>query len=130
MKIGITGQPGFVGTHLYNYFGLQPEVERIPFKDEYFESEETLQNFVKQCDVIVHLAAMNRHNDPQVLYETNIRLVRQLLMPANPQIQNRTFCFHHLRRKIGIICTENRSMKDERCLKIGQCETMHALRVL
>ncbi len=79
MKIGITGQPGFVGTHLYNYFGLQPEVERIPFKDEYFESEETLQNFVKQCDVIVHLAAMNRHNDPQVLYETNIRLVRQVI---------------------------------------------------
>ncbi len=79
MKIGITGQPGFVGTHLYNYLGLQPEVERIPFKDEYFKSEKTLQNFVKQCDVIVHLAAMNRHNDPQVLYETNIKLVRQVI---------------------------------------------------
>ena len=79
LKIGITGQPGFVGTHLYNYLGLQENVERIPFKDEYFESEETLQNFVKQCDVIVHLAAMNRHNDPQVLYETNIRLVRQVI---------------------------------------------------
>ena len=29
--------------------------------------------------MIVHLAAMNRHNDPQVIYETNIRLVRQLI---------------------------------------------------
>jgi len=79
MKIGITGQPGFVGTHLYNYLGLQEEMERIPFKDEYFESDETLQDFVKQCDVIVHLAAMNRHNDPQVIYDTNIRLVKQLI---------------------------------------------------
>ncbi len=79
LKIGITGQPGFVGTHLYNYLGLQTNVERIPFKDEYFESEETLNNFVKQCDVIVHLAAMNRHPDPQVIYETNINLVKKLI---------------------------------------------------
>ena len=79
MKIGITGQPGFVGTHLYNYLGLQPEVERIPFKDEYFDSEETLNAFVKKCDVIVHLAAMNRHPDPQVIYETNINLVKKLI---------------------------------------------------
>lgn len=79
MKIGITGQPGFVGTHLYNYLGLQPEVERIPFKDEYFDSQETLNTFVKQCDVIVHLAAMNRHPDPQVIYETNINLVQKLI---------------------------------------------------
>ena len=79
MKIGITGQPGFVGTHLYNYLGLQLEVERIPFKDEYFDSEDTLNAFVKQCDVIVHLAAMNRHPDPQVIYETNITLVKKLI---------------------------------------------------
>ena len=79
LKIGITGQPGFVGTHLYNYLGLQPEVERIPFKDEYFDSEKTLQNFVRQCDVIVHLAAMNRHPDPQVIYKTNINLVKKLI---------------------------------------------------
>ena len=73
IKIGITGQAGFVGTHLYNTLGLYPEkFERIPFEDDYFLSEETLQDFVKQCDVIVHLAAMNRHNDPQVLYKTNI----------------------------------------------------------
>ena len=79
MKIGITGQPGFVGTHLYNFLGLQEEVERIPFKDEFFNSEKALQDFVKQCDVIVHLAAMNRHNDPKVIYDTNIRLVKQLI---------------------------------------------------
>jgi len=79
LRIGITGQPGFVGTHLYNELGLLPEVERVPFEDAYFQSEEKLQAFVKQCDVIVHLAAMNRHDDLDVLYRTNVGLCRQLI---------------------------------------------------
>lgn len=80
IKIGITGQAGFVGTHLYNTLGLYPDrYERIPFEDAYFQNIEKLQNFVKQCDVIVHLAAMNRHNDPDVIYNTNIGLVKQLI---------------------------------------------------
>lgn len=78
--VGITGQSGFVGTHLYNILGLFPDkYKRIPFEDAYFQSQNTLRDFVKQCDVIVHLAAMNRHPDPQILYETNIRLVRDLI---------------------------------------------------
>jgi len=79
IRIGITGQTGFVGTHLYNYLGLQENVERIPFKDEYFQHIELLLAFVKSCDVIVHLAAMNRHGDPQVIYDTNINLVEKLI---------------------------------------------------
>ena len=79
-KIGITGQAGFVGTHLYNTLGLQPDkFERIPFEDSYFEDVEKLKSFVAQCDTIVHLAAMNRHNDPEVIYETNIGLVKKLI---------------------------------------------------
>lgn len=80
IKVGITGQSGFVGTHLYNTLGLQPDkFERIPFEDAYFTIPGKLEEFVQQCDVIVHLAAMNRHNDPQVIYETNLRLVKQLI---------------------------------------------------
>lgn len=80
LKVGITGQPGFVGTHLYNTLGLSPdEFERISFADSFFQDEVALRGFVKQCDVIVHLAAMNRHPDPQVIYETNLLLVRQLI---------------------------------------------------
>ncbi len=80
IKIGITGQAGFVGTHLYNTLGLNPEkFERIPFKDEYFSDDSKLNAFVKNCDAIVHLAAMNRHNDPQVIYDTNIQLVKKLI---------------------------------------------------
>ena len=80
LRIGITGQPGFVGTYLYDMLGLYPDIYfRVPFEDDFFQSEELLRGFVRQCDVIVHLAAMNRHPDPQVLYETNISLVRDLI---------------------------------------------------
>lgn len=80
IKIGITGQSGFIGTHLFNTLGLHPgKFERIPFEDEYFYDEARLNKFVSDCDAIVHLAAMNRHNDPEVIYETNIRLVKQLI---------------------------------------------------
>jgi UDP-2-acetamido-2,6-beta-L-arabino-hexul-4-ose reductase len=80
IKIGITGQAGFMGTHLYNTLGLHPQqFERVTFEDSFFEQEEKLADFVKSCDAIVHLAAMNRHGDPQVIYDTNIRLVKQLI---------------------------------------------------
>lgn len=80
IRIGITGQSGFVGTHLYTTLGLYPdEFQRIPFEDSYFQNDLKLRAFVKQCDVIVHLAAMNRHPDARVLYETNVHLVNQLV---------------------------------------------------
>ncbi|HSV88902.1 MAG TPA: NAD-dependent epimerase/dehydratase family protein, partial [Bacteroidales bacterium] len=80
IKVGITGQAGFIGTHLYNTLGLYPDsFERIPFDDSFFQDETRLQDFVHSCDAIVHLAAMNRHGDPQVIYNTNIGLVKQLI---------------------------------------------------
>ena len=80
LKVGITGQTGFVGTHLYNTLGLYPQkFTRIHFEDEFFQNKSNLENFVSECDAIVHLAAMNRHNNPQVIYETNIGLVKQLI---------------------------------------------------
>lgn len=79
-KIGITGQKGFVGTHLYNTLGLNPEeFERIDFSKNYFDNVEALDVFVEQCDVIVHLAAMNRHPDPEVIYKNNVELVEKLV---------------------------------------------------
>jgi hypothetical protein len=80
INIGITGQAGFMGTHLYNYLGLKKDdVNRIPFRDEYFSDEKVMEDFVRQCDVIVHLAALNRHNDPDAIYNTNIELVGKLI---------------------------------------------------
>lgn len=78
-KVGITGQSGFMGTHLFNFLSLKEEIELVPFEDDYFKNDASLCSFVKQCDSIVHLAAMNRHGDPQVIYDTNISLVKQLI---------------------------------------------------
>ena len=79
-KIGITGQSGFVGTHLYNTLGLFPEAyERVSFQDSFFKDQDVLDSFVSNCDVIVHLAGVNRHEDPEVLYQTNIDLAQQIV---------------------------------------------------
>lgn len=79
-RIGITGQNGFVGQHLYNTLGLHPEeFQRIKFQKEFFEDDSKLDEFVAQCDVIVHLAAMNRHESEQFIYETNVKLANQLV---------------------------------------------------
>lgn len=81
LKIGITGQAGFVGKHLYNTLALfQEEFERVDFQKEFFDDEHKLNEFVSTCDVIVHLAAMNRHNDPQVIYDANVGLATKLVL--------------------------------------------------
>jgi UDP-2-acetamido-2,6-beta-L-arabino-hexul-4-ose reductase len=78
-KIGITGQSGFVGSHLYNTFGLNHQkYERIKFDKLFFTNDDLLDEFVGQCDVIVHLAGMNRHPDQEVIYQTNIELANKL----------------------------------------------------
>lgn len=80
LTIGITGQKGFIGKHLYNSIGLLTEAYKlIDFNRSFFENEPELDAFVLQCDVIVHLAALNRHSDPEVIYNTNIRLVENLI---------------------------------------------------
>lgn len=79
-RIGITGQSGFIGTHLFNYLALRKEeFELIPFEDSYFSAKEKLLDFVKKCEVVVHLAAMNRHSDANFIYDTNINLTKQLI---------------------------------------------------
>ncbi len=79
MKIGITGQNGFVGNHLAQTLALDASIEMVPFERDFFEDPKALEGFVSQCDAVVHLAAMNRHPDPEVIYATNVSLVEQLL---------------------------------------------------
>lgn len=76
--MGITGESGFIGTHLNNYLKTKPdEIELILFSGS-FQDLGDLSHFCSQCDVIIHLAAMNR-GDPNALYNMNISLVKQLI---------------------------------------------------
>jgi UDP-2-acetamido-2,6-beta-L-arabino-hexul-4-ose reductase len=78
-RIGITGQAGFVGTHLFSWLKTKKDVTLIPFEDACFETPERLAGFVEQCDVVVHLAAVNRCDSEEELYLTNLRLIKQLI---------------------------------------------------
>lgn len=79
IKVGITGQAGFMGSHLYNYLGTKENIKLVSFKRSFFENDADLKAFVSQCDVILHIAAMNRHEDQQVIYNTNVELVNKLI---------------------------------------------------
>ena len=79
-SIGITGHNGFIGSHLFNRLSLmKDEFSLVPFDKSYFEDSKKLIEWVKKCDVIVHLAAKNRHNEPEVIFNTNISLVEKLI---------------------------------------------------
>ena len=78
MKVGITGQSGFLGYHLYQNLALRDDIELIDFKRDFFDSMGALQEFVGSCDVIVHLAGLNRHNDPDTIMEVNTGLAKKL----------------------------------------------------
>lgn len=80
IHIGITGKEGFVGSHLANTLGLEPDkYTLVDFQRTWFHEPEQLDTFVTACDAIVHLAALNRHDDPVVIYETNKELVKALV---------------------------------------------------
>ena len=77
--IGITGQSGFIGSHLYSFFDRKDGLGCIPFLDEYFDQDSLLDRFTSKCDVIFHLASVHRDPDPVKLYEENIALTDKLL---------------------------------------------------
>jgi len=84
IRVGITGQSGFIGTHLYNKLSIdKSNYQLIPFSDDYFDNDKILTDFVSHCDVIVHLAAVNRHHNPDEIYSTNILLVEKLIAALN-----------------------------------------------
>lgn len=80
LKIGITGENGFIGQHLKRTLQLTPEkFQVISFQKSFFENPAQLANWVGQCDVIYHLAAMNRHESQETLFQHNVSLVDSLV---------------------------------------------------
>ncbi|MBN2571485.1 MAG: NAD-dependent epimerase/dehydratase family protein, partial [Ignavibacteriales bacterium] len=51
----------------------------ILFNDNYFDSLEILSDFVQECDCIIHLAGVNRHNEASEIYNKNIELTDKLI---------------------------------------------------
>lgn len=80
IKVGITGQSGFIGSHLYNTLGLHKDkFKRIPFKKEYFNDEKNLREFINSCDVIFHFAAVIKGEEKKAIKNINFDLMKKLL---------------------------------------------------
>jgi UDP-2-acetamido-2,6-beta-L-arabino-hexul-4-ose reductase len=87
LKIGITGQNGFIGYHLAHTIKYKlSEHSLVTFQRSLFEQEDSLSTFVSSCDVIVHLAGVNRAETDEEVYDANIKLntvLKKALVDAN-----------------------------------------------
>jgi UDP-2-acetamido-2,6-beta-L-arabino-hexul-4-ose reductase len=84
IKVGITGSNGFIGSHLCNKLTLRGQKFEISqLKREWFQNKSKLDLFVSNCDVIVHLAGINRNINDRVIYDTNLLLANELINSFN-----------------------------------------------
>ena len=87
MRIGVIGQNGFIGYHLTQTIKYQcSDFTLVPFQKSFFQDVSALQTFVSSCDVIVHLAGVNRAQTDQEVYHGNMQLASALktaLVAAN-----------------------------------------------
>jgi len=80
IKVGVTGSNGFIGWHMCRSLELNTsKFELIEFKRDWFDENINLDSFVSKCDIIVHLAGLNRHSDERAIYDTNVGLAVKLV---------------------------------------------------
>jgi UDP-2-acetamido-2,6-beta-L-arabino-hexul-4-ose reductase len=80
IKVGVTGSNGFIGWHLCRSLELDAnKFELIEFKRDWFNENINLDSFVSKCDIIVHLAGLNRHSEESAIYDTNVGLAVKLV---------------------------------------------------
>ena len=78
-KIGITGHNGFLGNYIKNSIKYNfQDFQIVDFKRPFFQNDSAMSNFVNSCDVIIHLAGLNRHNSSEEIEKTNIKLAKTL----------------------------------------------------
>jgi UDP-2-acetamido-2,6-beta-L-arabino-hexul-4-ose reductase len=77
MKILITGADGFIGRNLTLALSEREAYEVVAFKREH--SLEQLDAMLRQADAIVHLAGVNRPQDPSEFEQGNAELTRELV---------------------------------------------------
>lgn len=72
MVVAITGENGFLGYHLTQYYKWVKQYQVITLGREYIDNIKSLE----QCDLLIHCAGVNRGDN---VYEGNIKLASELV---------------------------------------------------
>lgn len=72
MKAYVTGSTGFIGYHLTQYLKHRTDIEVLQSTGRFQDDIE----LINKCDVLVHLAGVNRGDD---VYERNIEITNDLI---------------------------------------------------
>lgn len=79
LKVGITGQSGFLGSHLAQAVSQSPGLALVTDSIRDFADTDALRHFVSSSDVILHFAGASRMPCEEELYKTNTGLVTKLI---------------------------------------------------
>jgi UDP-2-acetamido-2,6-beta-L-arabino-hexul-4-ose reductase len=80
IKVGVTGSNGFIGWHLCRTLELDSnKFELVQFKRNWFNENINLDSFVSKCDILIHLAGLNRHSEERAIYDTNVNMAVKLV---------------------------------------------------
>lgn len=123
MKIGITGSQGFIGKHLVEALKDKKNLKLsyCDLSDCNLLTPDSLKNFVKNKNIIVHLAAVNRGTNTEVIAGTVVATYNLLLAMEKYQsrakliflssIQAETETTYGLSKKLAEIMLEDFSAR-------------------
>jgi len=78
LTIGITGSSGQLGKHCSAKLGYHYNYKVVPIDRTTFSDAKALSNILKQVDVVLHLAGVNRGND-EVVISGNLEIAEHLI---------------------------------------------------
>lgn len=77
MRVGITGYQGFVGSNLRAHLSYREDISMVYIDKG--EDSHTLASKLKDVDVLVHLAGVNRSIDQESFHTSNVDFTRQVI---------------------------------------------------
>ena len=120
MRVGVTGSGGLIGWHVRCRLSVETDLIVSTADRTTFLTPEVMDAFVRDCDVIVHLAGQNRGSDVEI-EETNPALAKELV-DAFMRTDNRPF----YNSVVSTFCYQL-ATGDEPIIEVdGQLELLHA----